>query len=347
LSSSKTVFVLGAGASAEFDLPIGDGLKMKIAELLNYRFEEYRFTRGDSLIIKALQYHAQENRLGQYEANQQVRAALDIASAMPITISIDNYLHSHRGDEAIELVGKLAIVRSILLAEASSKLRAEWNGIERIELSRVEQTWMAALMRFIGEDCTVETLPSRLKQIAFIVFNYDRCLEHFLFHAFQVYFRITPEKADELVKSLEIYHPYGVVGRLPWASQNGSEFIAFGGEPHVPQLLRLARGIKTFTEGTDPSSEEAIAMRECFASASRLVFLGFAFHPLNMEVILGGDTDNEPLERRIYGTVYMTSSSDRDKIEDSLRDGTIDEIRLENSTSFQLFQNYSRTLRFT
>lgn len=39
---------------------------------------------------------------------------------MPQSISIDNFIDSHKGDKEIELCGKLAIVRAVLEAEAKS-----------------------------------------------------------------------------------------------------------------------------------------------------------------------------------------------------------------------------------
>ncbi|MCS0810383.1 hypothetical protein NX774_20865 [Massilia agilis] len=267
---------------------------------------------------------------------------------MPVAISIDNYLHSHNGDKAIELCGKLAIVRAILLAESSSKLRYDGSLAKKIDLGRVENTWLAALMRFIGENCSRETIKKRLTQLAFVVFNYDRCIEHFFFHAFRTYFRMRDDEAAELVKSLEIYHPYGTVGGLPLARHDDAEsVIEFGRDPDETKLLALAKGIKTFTEGMDPASPTSIAMHKCVASASRTVFLGFAFHPLNMELMCGASRTGLLPSGQAYGTVYKTSHSDVKNIETYLRNTMgFDEVFLEHSTSVELFHEYSRTLRF-
>jgi NAD-dependent SIR2 family protein deacetylase len=43
---SKTLFVVGAGASSEAGLPTGYELKNKIAELLNFHFEHFEQQSG-------------------------------------------------------------------------------------------------------------------------------------------------------------------------------------------------------------------------------------------------------------------------------------------------------------
>jgi hypothetical protein len=62
-----------------------------------------------------------------------------------------------------------------------------------------------------------------------------------------------------LLRPVEIYHPYGAVGSLPWISQDGA--IGFGAEPTHLQLLALARQIKTVTEGTHEASSNVSAIR--------------------------------------------------------------------------------------
>lgn len=53
---SKTVFIVGAGASCEAGLPSGDTLKERIAELLDIRFNDWGSDQisGDRRIVKAL-----------------------------------------------------------------------------------------------------------------------------------------------------------------------------------------------------------------------------------------------------------------------------------------------------
>ncbi|MGH8275043.1 MAG: hypothetical protein ACRES9_12475 [Gammaproteobacteria bacterium] len=85
---------------------------------------------------------------------------------------------------------------------------------------------------------------------------------------------------------LTIYHPYGTVGRLPWERASGSHPVDFGAKPYAKELLALAAGIKTFTEGTgDNHGEDDAAARKNMLTANLVLFLGFAFHDLNMKLL--------------------------------------------------------------
>ena len=90
-------------------------------------------------------------------------------------------------------------------------------------------------------------LKERFKSITLIIFNYDRCIEHFIYYALQNYYRLSGSESAELIKCINMYHPYGDVGTLPWVNQNGA--MEFGTEPRSKQLLELVKKIKTFTEG--------------------------------------------------------------------------------------------------
>src|SRR6185295_10588589 len=77
--------------------------------------------------------------------------------------------------------------------------------------------------------------------VAFIVFNYDRCLEHFLEYALFGLYGIPRRDAASLVRKLTIIHPYGTIGDL--------QALPFGGtKDSYPELFPLASRIKTYTE---------------------------------------------------------------------------------------------------
>lgn len=121
-----------------------------------------------------------------------------------------------------------------------------------------------------------------LKKISFIIFNYDRCVEHFLFYSLQNYYGISDRAAVDYLGDLKIYHPYGTVGDLPW--QDGQGATSFGQNVAGRELLSRAAQIRTFIEQTE--DQVAVAeIRELLSEANIVVFLGFAFHPLNMELI--------------------------------------------------------------
>lgn len=344
MSDSKTVFVLGAGASFEFGLPVGETLKDLISKLLRFSFDFGTLKSGDPLISSAIQLAARE--AGTRDANPWYNAGKNIAEAMPLSLSIDNYLHIQKGKEHIELCGKLAIVRSILSAEGRSKLKI--NDHQKLSFDNCVETWAIRLVRLITEQCNLHELEPRLAKLTFIVFNYDRCLEHFLMHAFAITYGIPLGESAEIVNRMNIYHPYGTVGNLPWMNRQSVGKIDYGVQPEAGHLLQLSTGIKTFTEGTDDEDSDILAIRSSVADAERFVFLGYAYHPLNMKLLLG-DLPKSKRTRRVFGTAYQMSQHDSDHVKESLN-GALhapSAIIRNDVTCYSIFHEHSRALSFT
>lgn len=347
MPKKKILYIVGAGASSEVNLPTGDKLKEEIAYALDIRFEDgYSQSSGDRGIVDAFKIHVQEGGIN-WDINPHLKAAGRIRTALPQAISIDNFIDTHKDNKKIELCGKLAIVQTILKAERNSLLYFDQsNRYNTIDFYALEKTWYSKFMMLLTENCTIEALSKRLKSIALIIFNYDRCVEHFLYNSIQNYYGIQPEDAAKLVDEIEIYHPYGVVGSLPW--QRGQS-VAFGANPHPKQLLKLASQIKTFTEGTDTESSEIAAIRNNVAGAATIVFLGFAFHKLNMELMSAKTLVPDLLEETAYfGTAFGISDSDCDIIESDLQNfngNNANKIFINNKlTCTNLFTEYWRNL---
>lgn len=284
MPNKNTLYIVGAGASSEVNLPTGDKLKSKISSSLNIKFSDgFSQSSGDKDILQALRLYVKSYNFPSEDINPHLHACWRIRDAMPQAISIDNFIDTHSGDKKIELCGKLAIVRSILNAEKDSSLYISKSNIyNKMDFQSLENTWYSSFLKLLTENCNVKKIPERLKSISLIIFNYDRCIEHFLYYALQNYYGISPEEAGKLVNEMNIYHPYGVVGSLPWQGEQGMEF---GADPHPQVLLQLAGQIKTFTEGTDEKSSEITAIRNHVSIANNIVFLGFAFHKLNMKLM--------------------------------------------------------------
>lgn len=311
--NKKTVIVLGAGASEEVKLPTGKELKEIIAGLLDIRFEDgITWTSGDRIILNALRTVVRQSTGNPGDINPYLHAGWAIRDAMPQAISIDNFMDVHNEDKKIELCGKLAIVRAILQAEKNSWLYVDSERYnQHPDYQRIAPTWFNSFVQLLTENCRFDQLVERLTSISLIIFNYDRCIEHFLYHSLQTYYQIDARKAAEIVNGIEIYHPYGAVGHLPW--QNCGTSVDFGAEPNAEQLLSLAEQIKTFTEGTDTDSSQVLRIRQRVVEADILVFLGFAFHYLNLTLLTPG-ASGTPATRSgdydYFATAFGTSEND-------------------------------------
>jgi hypothetical protein len=305
------VLVLGAGASKEVNLPIGTELKTEIARLLDIRFKHgNQQESGDYQITEALRLIASKEKDQIGQINAFLHMCWRIRDAMPQAMSIDNFIDCHADEAKITVCGKLAIARAILLAEANSTLTIDRSNVyNKLNFAKNAKSWFNGFFQLLTENCRIEGLPARLRSIGVITFNYDRCFEHYVFNAIQNYYGVTAEKSSELLTNLEVHHPYGMVGALPWMRRQTS--IDFGTEVHGNELVSVSQQLRTFTEGTDPNVSDIDLVRATISDARRLTFLGFAFHRLNMELLFGAD---EPTKKRstqgVFGSAFGMSPSD-------------------------------------
>lgn len=332
---SRTVFIVGAGASCEAGLPSGEALKNKIATLLDIRFPDgYHQQSGDTQITQTLREYVRLPSGHDGDINAYLRKAWRIRDVVPsAAISIDNFLDAHRGDEAMALCGKLGIVKAILQAEHDSLLKKiephedypELYHVDQFDLRKLTGSWYLSFFQMLTENVAKGDADTVFDNVSIITFNYDRCIERFLPQALSQYYELSFDDAIAIAKRLQIFHPYGTVGPLSWQDQNGQ--VPFGG--YGRPLLPMASRIKTFTEGLD---DETILgpMHDAIIAAETVVFLGFAFHPLNMKLL----TPNRPRRRRggraalelslpvriprIFATTLGLSTADVSVIEDDI-----------------------------
>ncbi|MBC2653312.1 hypothetical protein H7F50_16880 [Novosphingobium flavum] len=129
--------------------------------------------------------------------------------------------------------------------------------------------------------------------VSIVCFNYDRCIEIFLKEALITYYKIDEIKSVDLVGRLNIIHPYGSVGHFDVRNER---FTPLGGEGC--SLRKSVADIRTFNEGLKSASHRA-AIADALCDAQTLVFLGFAYHPINMSLL---EVDRSSKIQNIFGT---------------------------------------------
>lgn len=345
------VIVVGAGASKEAGLPTGYELREQIADALKTKPEGIRQQQicENRLIDNALwQICQRQADRQQQNINSYHSACISIANGMQVAPSIDHFINAHRHDSEITICGKLGIAYCILSAESGSEMRVDNQNINNtINFKELEETWYNSFFHLIVDGCQLEDIPDRLSRIAIITFNYDRCIEHYLHHSLRcLYPQISPEQAAKLLENLKIYHPYGYLGPLPWVSNSA---VNFGGAPVTEQLVSMARGLKTFTEGTDDKHSDIIEIRSTIRSAKRVVFLGFAFAEQNLELLYGSNKLVTALDSPVYATAHGLSNSDTQVIKKDLHDISghqPSDIHIRNDlTCAGLLREYGRSLK--
>lgn len=347
----EITFVVGAGASSEYGLPVGDTLKKNIVDALRQR------APGGNVVDQDL-YYAMSSlaRLdSKSPGNMQpyIDATDHINHSLVLSPSIDNFINSHQGDRRVEIVGKLGIAKCILDAERNSSLRVIRDANidpytprkkPRLDFNAFSNTWMVSFFMLINQDCPFPQLKEKLSKISLIIFNYDRCVEQFLFEAIKSFYRVDDDEAADAMRHLEIYHPYGLLGPLPW---QGGTHIPFGADSNSSELVQAANNIKTFSESSAPADNETSSIRELISSSRSLVFLGFGFIPLNMKLLQPLSHDSSSQNNTVYATTYKISAFDKERISDELKSlsGSTMSPYLTDSKASALFGEFTRGVR--
>lgn len=301
---SKTVIIVGAGASKEVNLPVGEELKGKISQKIDIRFENgFQQSSGCYQITEALRKLVNNGGF-QGDINPYLHTSWKVKDALLVNRSIDNALLSLSHDDLAETCGKLGIVSSILEAEKNSKLYYKRTNRENLHFGGIQDTWYPRFFNMLAEEISGHDADKIFDSVSFVSFNYDRCIEHFLYEALQKRFALNEQDSKSLLAKLEIFHPYGCIGDLPWKNPDPNPHVAYGAER--AELLGIAKRIKTFNEDFE-DSPHIQNIRKLIAEAETLVFLGFAFHKKNMELISPNKMTNI---KRVFATAYGISESD-------------------------------------
>lgn len=341
---NETVIIVGAGASHEARLPTGAMLTERISEIV--RIEDRGLhVDGDRVYLEALR-RITKNQSSAFA--EYVDASRQIEDAMPQVISIDNFIDMHAGDVHIATCGKLAIVKSILEAERRSLLYVDpSNTYNTINFGGdLRKTWYSAFIKLLTENCRDSDLSERLQRLTLVVFNYDRCIEHYLYRSFPNLYRrqISDQRAAELVSEIDILHPYGVVGSLPW--QSNARPADFGREPSASDLVLLKDGLSTYTEELRTDQESVERIRDKVRSARYLIFLGFSFQRQNMNLLFpdrGSRRIRSNSRFDVFATGVGMSKSAREVVKADLQAVTGAEpgrVHVEDLTCSSLFHEY-------
>jgi hypothetical protein len=298
--SQPVVFVIGAGASAEFGLPTGAVMKHRIALSHNFNRGQNGLIIGNCNIFEML-----GARFGQ-ESYLRQQQATELATKITEFESIDEALHWFSAQPDLVAIGKAAIVWEILQAEQSSKLFNAQNPDMIREIS-YDDTWLSDLLSMLISSSTREQATDLFGNVTIINFNYDRTIEHFLFNRLQTNLGLDREEAGQALGALsaKMIRPYGSVGPLPWQQEQGAVPYGFFLHRDHEKLFALSENVRTYTEQNISQTLQS-QIRNALESARLVVFLGFGFHQQNM-ALLQATGSHEPW-RRVVGPVQGIDS---------------------------------------
>ncbi len=280
----RTVFILGAGASCPYGFSTARGLRTDIVDHLRGRYDALW---GDGLNAP----HCTLNGYPDGSALEKFIAVFDKSN----TESIDLFLSRH---PQFATIGKLAILISILCQENKSCFGES--------AKEPKQDWYFYLYNRLTRELTTKDGYAAFgaNEIAFVTFNYDRSLEHFLFESLLHSFEgADHDKVGAQLRRIPIVHVYGQVAPLPGLDKEGAEAVCYdrGSDPPGYLTVSLMGMIDDLyvvhEERANPCLKDA---RELISLAERIFFLGFGYAKENLEA-LGFPGVLRP-EHLIYGT---------------------------------------------
>ena len=280
----NTVFIVGAGASAEFELPVGSGLAKRIQSRCacirdgNGRLESVADPFLNSIIVKNFEGDDLIKSLSVLDA---FNASLDTA------VSIDAFIDRFRENDRVATLGKVLIALEIAEAERESILSPQRMAKEKFDdtAKRANDTWIGSFTQILLDGVyDPETIG---KNITIICFNYDRCIEQHLVETIAKSYTIDIVKAEAVVSMMNIIHPYGTLGSLPWNGHQRLEDVVpfgLGADASVNWMQIANENIRTYTQQRH-DVETVQAIHNAMGACKVLVFLGFGFNNQNLDLL--------------------------------------------------------------
>jgi hypothetical protein len=246
---TSTTFVIGAGASSAYGLPLGLQLR-KDAEQLDARSDIYQllltlpFDQGElGLWFEDLKDHPTE--------------------------SIDEFLEYRRTYKNFVSIGKAVIACLVASALLIPRRRDE------------AEDWLAEVFKAMREGApTLEAFIEGNRGVKFITFNFDSTIEERLVHNVAALYRVPSDHAAHALS--EIAPVFHVHGRLPHPPGQTLRHTPKGFAPEWrPWLLDAAQTINVVSDSLEASvlgnAQRAVA------EASIVCFLGFAYNQMNLQ----------------------------------------------------------------
>lgn len=336
--SKKTVLVLGAGASVDYDFPSGKELIQEIIDFCDGKSNSPRIF-NQKILALILHKYFQDNGTERtpyecYEIVEDFRMKLADADSL----TIDDFI-AYNNTIGFNIIGKACIGLVISKHEQRS-------------ISKLSGGWYSYLWNKIY-DGNREGMKNNLKNLTIVTFNYDRSLEYYLYNRMQNLFNMTNQETKNLFNDkVVIYHMYGQLGSFDWQEKNSlvndykmidleifkrvtNQVINFDQLVNyinsLPQriveskdskeinhkleyLVKLTNEIKTYREVA--SNPEQVIL-ERFYDADIFFFLGFGYHKENLRCL---NPEQKGVLKPFYGTTYGFGKAQIDRIQKDIID---------------------------
>ena len=152
----------------------------------------------------------------------------------------------------------------------------------------------------------------QLSRLSIITFNFDRSFEWRLFEAIRGRYGVAPGLASALCEHVPVLHAHGMMGAPSWRA-NVRDGLDYGANLTAGDLRRRKDNIKIVHRGDPDLLRNDIRRRlqEC----GRTYFLGFGYHPLNLEKLGVPTVLNHPA----WGTGFRLPDGEREQVKARFR----------------------------
>ena len=286
---SKTALIIGPGAGFEIEMP-------DRRELLNKVAQGFDFARlGTELQTRDMQVLAAHfDKFGrQLGANGErlKEAAGNIRIASRVGASIDSILEQMSHDNLASAAGKLAVIYYTLQAEARSPLALEPRVEGDLPL-RGTENWLYQLGKLLTSGVPRNMADKAFENLSIINFNYDRSIQHYLPFVVSMAFGMSLNEARQMVgQKLNITHPLGNAGRLPWEPGENPD-VEWGNEEPW-NIHNLVKEIQTASERMR-NRQYVSGLHSALAGSKKIIFLGFDFDPAVMDFLFDYSLSHDP-----------------------------------------------------
>lgn len=299
---SRTLVVVGAGASNDLGLPIGSALQSQISDLLQSPNDETKLS-----LSYAMENYFKDPERGHLAFNRLKNLSKQLRTAA----SLDNFLDQHRDEPDVISAAKACIVYKLAEAEQNSAIADEVQSSAIVQKSIDKDYFALPLLNILSRGHTASDLLDSLSNIHFVIFNYDRCLE-FIIDAW-LNFRFSIEIPKDILRE-NFIHVYGAIYNYD-REKVLEEFMPRVGMPFTNPKSEIPNhidNIKIFTEQEDSKISNQID--NLVRSAQAIVFLGFGFEEQNMRFF----QPNTIRGRSIFATTFGFSDENKSFIKHSL-----------------------------
>ena len=264
----KTVFVLGAGASAPYGFPLGDELSDLVRQKL----------LGQPPALN--EFAANVRDAGGFSRFDVDLFAQHLGAAG--RYSIDEFLVEHQQYKAI---GKIAIARLLMPYETDAAL--DPHAPLDPDPEKPDRRWYRycfdKLLTSASGPCSLAS-----NNLSVITFNFDRSFECALYKF--VVANCLPDgdprnpKMANLMGTIPVYHVHGRLGSPDWFDDSDwttpDDPRAYEVHVDAKSLKHCADAIRIFDDDIEGLTLENA--RGALAEAETVCFLGFSYHPMNL-----------------------------------------------------------------